>query len=67
MFDFLKRWLSHPPRHYWTAHRFHGGGVITTPDIMSEEEAVHWIATVIKGEVAYIDREHGFIFYRPKE
>jgi len=34
---------------------------------MTESEACIWVGNVIKGEIAFIDREAGFIFYRPKE
>lgn len=51
--------------HYWKAIRFHGGGTLTTPKPMNEEEALVWVARF--GNVAYIDRECGFIFYKPKE
>lgn len=67
MINFLKRLFSKTPRHHWHAIRFHGGGRITTPYRMSEPEACSWVSNAIKGEIAYIDRECGFIFYRPKE
>jgi hypothetical protein len=72
MFQFLKRlffhaWTPEPPPHMWKAYRFQGGGIITSPYEMTEDQACMWVANVIKGEVAYIDREMGFIFYRPKE
>jgi hypothetical protein len=71
MFEILKRFLFHSwyntDRHYWKAYRFHGGGTITSPKPMDEGEAVDWVSGTIKGEVAFIDRECGFIFYRPRE
>lgn len=67
MFNFLKRWFTNPSHRYWTAYRFHGGGIITSSRAMTEDEAVQWVSTVVKGEVAYIDRDYGFIFYRPKD
>ena len=67
MLDYFKQLFIRPERHYWRVFRFHGGGVLMTPKPMTEQEAVDWTASAIKGEVAYVDRECGFIFYRPKE
>jgi hypothetical protein len=72
MFDVLKRfffhsWFPAEPKHPWRAIRFQGGGTLTSPREMTEQEACDWVANIIKGEVAFIDRECGFIFYRPKE
>lgn len=69
VFEIAKTWYfaQRAPRHHWKAIRFHGGGIIVTPYKMNEKEALWWVTNAIKGEVAYIDREYGFIFYRPKE
>jgi hypothetical protein len=48
--------------HYWTAIAFHGGGTVVSPKPMNEAQALAWVATF--GNVAYVDRETGFIFYR---
>lgn len=69
MLKFLKRiffGVEQPPRHPWRAIRFRGGGILTSPYEMTEEEACMWVSVIVKGEIAYIDRELGFIFYRPK-
>jgi hypothetical protein len=67
MINFFRRLFSKEPRHPWRAIRFHGGGIISSPFDMTESEAIMWVANAIKGEVAFVDREAGFIFYRPKE
>jgi hypothetical protein len=67
MLKFFRRWFKREPAHPWRAIRFHGGGIINSPYDMTESEAMKWISVAVKGEVAYIDREYGFIFYRPKE
>jgi hypothetical protein len=72
MFETLKRFFFHSwypgdAKHYWKAYRFFGGGAITSPYPMDEGEAVDWVSGTVKGEIAYIDRELGFIFYRPRE
>lgn len=71
MFKFLKRlffhaWTPSEPPHMWKAIRQGGGGMITTPYEMREWEAMAWVSDVIKGEIMFVDRECGFIFYRPK-
>lgn len=71
MFRILPAWFGHlftpkEPRHPWRVYRFHGGGELLSPP-MTEAEACEWVSIRIKGEIAYIDRECGFIFYRPKE
>jgi hypothetical protein len=69
MFEFLKRFLFHSwyniDRHPWRAIRFQGGGTILSPRDMTEQEAVDWVSNSM-GEVAFIDRECGFIFYRAR-
>lgn len=65
--NFFRRLFSGPPRHPWKAYRYQGGGVLTSPGDMTEAEALNWVSNIIKGDVSYIDRECGFIFYRPKE
>lgn len=55
-------WISTNLRHPWRAVRFGGGGTLSSPEDMTEQEAVDWISKF--GEIMYIDREHGFIFYR---
>lgn len=59
--------VSDQERHYWRAIRFNGGGQLQSPEPMTESEAADWISKYVKGEIAFIDRECGFIFYRPKE
>jgi len=54
-----------PLRRYWSYFRYQGGGVLKPPKLMTELEAVEWIAKN-RAEVTYIDRDHGFIFYRPE-
>lgn len=51
-------------KHYWTAIRMQGGGSITSPYEMQEWEALIWVSEQLGGEIAFIDREVGFIFYR---
>jgi hypothetical protein len=71
VFDFLKRLFfpafgPKPGKHMWKAIRMGGGGLISSPYEMFEWEALVWVSDVIKGEIAFVDREVGFIFYRPK-
>lgn len=47
----------------WQLCRFQGGGNITTPRPMLEDEATEYATTL--GSILWIDRDHGFIFYRP--
>jgi hypothetical protein len=62
-------WKAKPPApiltHIWKAFGYHGAGTVISPRPMDESEALAWVATF--GSVAYVDREAGFIFYRPKE
>jgi hypothetical protein len=66
---FTIMWRPKPPalitRHAWRAFGYHGSGTVYSPTVMNEQEALAWVATF--GNVAYVDREAGFIFYRPKE
>jgi hypothetical protein len=64
---FFPSFFSTESRHPWRAIRMQGGGMLNSPRDMTEEEACEWVSHIIKGEIAYIDRECGFIFYRPKE
>jgi hypothetical protein len=65
------RWFSKPVNfidsdiHYWKAFRFQGGGTLISPVPMNEVDALKWVSAF--GSVAFVDRECGFIFYRPKE
>lgn len=72
---FWDRWYSryramrlmghYPPNtRIWKYHRYEGGGVIAAPHPMTEAEAIDFCRSL--GPVMYVDREHGFIFYRPK-
>lgn len=57
--------IRQPKRRVWRCFRFHGGGVLDTPRPMTLEQATRWLG--ISGmEVAHVDYEHGFIFYRPR-
>ena len=61
------KWLSKTPeRHSWRAYRYHGGE-LHSPRAMTEEEACDWVSNLLKGDITFIDRECGFIFYRPRE
>lgn len=53
------------PKRVWTCIRFFGGGKMDTPYPMTELVATVWLAKM-NGEVAYIDRENGYIFYKPR-
>lgn len=53
--------------HHWKAIRAHGGGTLETYHPMTEAEAIRWVSEMIQGEILFIDRECGFIFYRSKE
>jgi hypothetical protein len=50
--------------HYWRAIAYHGAGTLISPSAMNETDALAWVATF--GNIAFVDREAGFIFYRPK-
>jgi hypothetical protein len=52
-------------KHYWKAYGYHGVGNLVSPKPMNEAAAIKWISEF--GNVAFVDREAGFIFYRPKE
>lgn len=56
---------DHSPRHVWTYIRYQGGGQLRSPGPITESQAVQWI-TKNNSEVTFIDREHWFIFYRPR-
>lgn len=51
------------PTRIWELCRYQGGGKVYTPRAMTEEEATEYAAAL--GSILWIDREHGFIFYRP--
>lgn len=61
---FQSLWIDANLRHPWRAIRYQGGGTLTSPKDMTEQEAVDWVSKI--GEIMFIDREHGFIFYRAK-
>lgn len=48
----------------WRCVRDGGGGILTTPKPMSEENAIGWLCRVTGGEVFYVDRERRHLFYR---
>lgn len=50
--------------HMWRAIRMNGGGMIYSPFEMQELEAMIWVSDQLKGQIMYVDREVGFIFYR---
>jgi len=51
-------------KHFWKAIAYHGAGTLSSPKPMTEPQALAWVAAF--GSVSYVDREAGFIFYRPK-
>lgn len=55
--------LDAEPTRIWQLCRYQGGGKVYTPRAMTEEEATEYAAAL--GSILWIDREHGFIFYRP--
>jgi hypothetical protein len=63
-------WFFHfrspPAKRIWNCVRYYGGGSLTSPKPMTLEEVTQWLANDMHVEIAYIDHEHGFIFYRPK-
>lgn len=50
---------------YWRLYRYMGGGHTDLPEPMTEAHALQ--AALEFGSVMHVDREHGFIFYRPKQ
>lgn len=50
-------------RRHWTFIRFAGGGSVQAPKLMTESQALDFCKGL--GLVVYVDRERGFIFYRP--
>lgn len=50
-------------RRIWTCIRYQGGGTFDTPRAMTLVEAHNWLAKSLY-EIAYVDHDHGFIFYR---
>jgi hypothetical protein len=47
----------------WQLCRYQGGGKVYTPSPMHEDDAVEFASKL--GSIVWVDREHGFIFYRP--
>lgn len=57
--------IRQPKKRIWRCHRFFGGGVMSTPEPMTLQQATVWLGE--SGcEVSHVDHEHGFIFYRPR-
>jgi hypothetical protein len=54
-------------KHIWKFYGYHGQGNLVTPYPMSERQALRWLKSSVDGAVTYIDREAGFIFYKPKQ
>jgi hypothetical protein len=50
-------------RRIWQCCRYQGGANVYTPHPMSEEDAIEFASAL--GSILWVDREHGFIFYRP--
>jgi hypothetical protein len=50
----------------WKFVRYYGGGGFTAPHPMTLREATKYIGQECNAEVGHIDRECGFIFYRPR-
>lgn len=53
-------------RRIWKCVRYQGGGSVVTPRSMTIEEATRWLGRDNNGEVMHVDRDRGFIFYRPR-
>lgn len=53
-------------RHIWRCVRYQGGGVLVTPKAMTLAEATDWLGKCANVEVAHVDTNYGFIFYRPR-
>lgn len=66
----LGLWMFHhpgpPERRIWKCIRFHGGGQLVSPRKMSIEEVTQWLAHENNCEIAHIDYECSFIFYKPR-
>jgi hypothetical protein len=64
--EFLRRRCvkrPHEVSRIWQCCRYQGGGKVYTPIPMTEQEATEYASTL--GSILWIDRTHGFIFYRP--
>lgn len=61
----IERRRDQQERVTWTYIRHQGGGTVTSPQPMTELEALEFCRSL--GSVMYVDRARGFIFYRPKE
>lgn len=64
-------WLFGWPGHrqekrIWRCIRYQGGGSLVSPGEMTLVEVTRWLAQDCNAEVAHVDNEHGFIFYRPR-
>jgi hypothetical protein len=62
-------WRYHhpgPDRRIWRCVRYQGGGVLVSPRRMSLEEVTQWLAESANVEVAHVDENYGFVFYRPR-
>jgi len=49
----------------WSFYRFHGGAALHSPYPMTHGEAIEYCSRNF-GAVAFVDEEHGFIFFKPK-
>lgn len=54
---------SDNPLRIWQCCRYQGGANVFTPRPMTEEDAIEFATRL--GSVLWVDRDHGFIFYRP--
>lgn len=62
-------WRYHhpgPEKRYWRCVRYQGGGVLTTPKKMTLAQVAEWLGKTANVEIAHVDENYGFVFYRPR-
>jgi hypothetical protein len=69
VYKFFDEWIVEAKpvvitKHIWRAIRMQGGGSAVSPYEMEYWEALIWISEQVRGEIVFVDREVGFIFYR---
>lgn len=50
----------------WRCFRYQGGGGLVSPGEMTLKEATRWLGHDCNAEVAHVDYDNAFIFYRPR-
>lgn len=59
-------WPGREPKRIWRCFRYQGGGALVSPGEMTIKEATAWLGHDCNAEVAHVDYNNAFIFYRPR-